>query len=159
MTREQFLLLLIVLLPLLIPLLLLFLGGVVGAVMERLHFASLNRREEAFAHIITTNTKRPPEGIRSRTYSLVKGEVVVSADYLKTFIATIKHLFGGRIRSMESLLERARWEAFLRLKEEADRQHATVVFNVRYTTTRLRRTFVEVLAYGTAITERKPGEH
>lgn len=143
----------VMLLPFLSPILLLLLGSIVGGMIERAHFRSLNRREEALAHITTTNLKKVPEGVDVKQALLVKGDVVVSSDYFKTFLAGLKHLFGGRLRSMESLLERARWEATLRLKEEAERCDATLIINVRYVTTRLRGTMVEVLAYGTAITQ------
>jgi len=152
MSDAEHLELIITLLSLAAPLVLILMGFVVGHIIEKSHFKALARREEALAHLVATNTKRVPEERRARHYSLVKGDVVISADYFKTFMAGIKHLFGGRLYSMETLLKRARWEAYMRLKEEAHELGADMVINVRFETARLGKSMVEVLAYGTAVT-------
>ena len=134
-----------------IPLILILLGFIVGGVIERAHFKKLAKREEALAHLVATNLKRVPEGKKVRELHLVKGDVVISSDYFKTLVAGLKHLFGGRLYSMETLLKRARWEAYMRLKEEAQREGAHMIINVRFETARIGGTMVEVLAYGTAV--------
>jgi uncharacterized protein YbjQ (UPF0145 family) len=68
-------------------------------------------------------------------------------------------LIGGRIKTYEPLLDRARREAILRMTEEARSQGYDAVFNVRLETSRLangRRdgkgiAGVEMLAFGTAV--------
>ena len=92
-------------------------------------------------------------GIRAVQF-LVHGAVVVSADYFKTFIAGLRNLFGGRFRSYETLMERARREALLRLKADARRKGAKTVICVRFETTSISTGWapaMEVLAYGTAL--------
>jgi uncharacterized protein YbjQ (UPF0145 family) len=89
--------------------------------------------------------------------ALVYGSTVVSVDYFKRFLAALRNLFGGRVTAYETLLDRARREALLRMKAQADALGAAMVFNVKYETMSISkgaaRTIgsVEVLAYGTAL--------
>jgi uncharacterized protein YbjQ (UPF0145 family) len=74
----------------------------------------------------------------------------------------LKGLFGGRLNSFESMLDRGRREAILRMKEEARRMGAKAIFNVRLETSTLSSSSngagrskkglacVELVAYGTA---------
>ena len=61
------------------------------------------------------------------------------------------------MNSYESLLERGRREALLRMKEEARRLNATEIFNVKMETASISKGAgnsigsVEVYAYGTAL--------
>ena len=54
-----------------------------------------------------------------RTSFLVNGSTVVSNDYFKRLLAILRNIFGGRVKAYESLLDRARREAVLRMKDEA----------------------------------------
>lgn len=63
--------------------------------------------------------------------SLIVAEVVVASDYLKTFAATLRNIFGGNVRSFETLLERARREATLRLLDQAREQGYNAICNLR----------------------------
>ena len=42
--------------------------------------------------------------------TMLVAEVVISSDYLKSFLARLRNIFGGEIRSVGTLLERARRE-------------------------------------------------
>lgn len=133
-------------------------GLVAGSITERRHFAELARREGELASIVVTNLKRRPQAISVVSSRLVIGNVVISTDYFKSICASVRRLVGGRILSYESLVDRARREALLRLKAEAAAMGATLVMNVRYETMTVARTKkgagitgVEVLAYGTAL--------
>ena len=84
------------------------------------------------------------------------GSVVISHDYFKRFLSRLRKIFGGRIRSYETLLDRGRREAVLRLKEQA--AGADIVLNLRIATSLIASTrgkqglgAVEVIAYGTAV--------
>ena len=68
-------------------------------------------------------------------------------------LATIQNFFGGRLVNYESVVERARREAMVRLKQEAHRMGANQIMGVRLSTTELgmQGGMVEVFAYGTAI--------
>ena len=88
-------------------------------------------------------------------YRLVTGSVVVAIDYFKKFVASLINLFGGNISSYESLVDRARREAILRMK--ADAGDAAEIINLRIETSSISKNAqqsigaVEVIAYGTAI--------
>lgn len=64
-----------------------------------------------------------------------------------------KTFFGGRLYSYESILERARREAVVRLKLQAEKAGATHIMGLRLSTTEMgmQGSMVEVFAYGTAI--------
>ena len=84
----------------------------------------------------------------------------MSLDYFKRVIAGLRAIIGGRIKTYEPLLERARREALLRMLEEARRAGMDAVINVRLETSRLANSRgdgegtagVEMLAFGTAVT-------
>ena len=94
-----------------LPLALLLLGLVVGRILERRHYASIRRREKALAGVLVFSTRWPPEVTAAQRTSLVSGSVVISSDHFKTFVAALRNLFGGDVRSYETLMERARREA------------------------------------------------
>ena len=94
---------------------------------------------------------------RAPRTELVMGSVVVSVDYFKRFVAHLRMIFGGRVHTYESLLDRGRREAILRMQERAREQGASMIFNMRFETSSISKGggqsvgSVEVLAYGTAV--------
>jgi len=133
-----------------IPIFLVVLGFVTGRIIERRHFARLSRREAAPGAILT-NLRSLPDGSRPAAGTLCMGSVVIGADAFKTLGASLKTLIGGRMRTLETLLQRGRREALLRMREQADRCGADLVLNVRIETSRLQKSMAEVIAYGTAV--------
>ena len=133
---------------------LLVLGYGVGRLLERRHYRSIRAREQALRHVLALNTRYVPEGVVAIGAQLVSGGVVISSDYFKTFVAGFRAFFGGRFRGYETLLERARREALLRLKEAAQAQGSTLVIGVRFESTTIAGSStpsVEVMAFGTAL--------
>jgi uncharacterized protein YbjQ (UPF0145 family) len=140
---------------------LLVIGYVVGSYLENRHFASIQERETAFAAYPTVSTKRVPEDLRVVDSFLVSGEVVISIDYFKAFLAFFQNLVGWNVTAYETLLDRARREAILRMKETAFRQYgADMIINARIETSSIagkesgkKRNVagVELYAYGTAL--------
>ncbi|MCH7880697.1 MAG: heavy metal-binding domain-containing protein [Proteobacteria bacterium] len=146
-------------LELTIFLVLLVLGYVFGQWTEKRHFRSLIRREKETLKVPVITLKAiPPELSPCNTF-LVCGNVVISIDYFKKFLSALRALFGGRLRSYETLLDRARREAILRMKELAIARGGKIIVNVRIETASISKFSrnrssvgsVEVLAYGTAI--------
>ncbi len=137
-------------------LILLALGYGFGRFAELRHFKSIQKREKELQSIPAIATKIPDPTMRPRETHLVAGNVVVSVDYFKRFIAGLRNLIGGRVTSYESLLDRARREAILRMKEEASALGASLIFNVKFETSSITKGrknqigAVEVYAYGTA---------
>lgn len=128
-----------------------------GRRVERSHLRDIARREEAVRHLIVTNTKFIPPELDFKFAEMLTGEVVIASDYFKNFAAGIRGFFGGRVRSLETLLERARREAILRVLEQAAAKGAVAVFNIRLETTNIGTTqgkkqaaMGEMVAYGTA---------
>lgn len=133
-------------------LLLLVLGYGFGQLSERKHYKSIKTREQKMSVLPAVASRYPPEEPQYRQ-RMVIGSVVVASDYFKSFVAKLVNVFGGRIRSYEPLLDRGRREAMLRLKQEAEKQGASMVFNIKYETSRIGGgiTTIEVMAYGTAL--------
>ena len=79
--------------------------------------------------------------------------MVISHDYFKYIIAQIQNFFGGRLTTYESVVDRARREAIVRLKQQAENIGAKHIMGLRLSTTELgmQGGMVEVFAYGTAI--------
>ena len=134
---------------------LLGLGFVFGRMNESRHFRRLRQREADLAYIVVSNTKKMPEGMTASQF--VSGNVVISIDYYKRLAAGIRGIFGGQIRSYTSLLERARREAVVRLKEQAKQNGMTHISNLRLETSSVFQNAknnlgsLEVYAYGTAL--------
>lgn len=129
----------------------------IGGIIERKHFASIREREAEFAKLPAFPTRTLDGDIASEDGKLVTASVVVSMDYFKRILASLRNIFGGRIRTYESLLDRAKREAILRLKEQVP-DHDMII-NLRLETATLTYVQnrkeglggVEVLAYGTAV--------
>ena len=143
-----------------LPVLLMVVGYGVGRVIERRHYRSLRVRELALQQVVALNTRYVPAGVAATGATLVSGSVVISSDYFKTFVAGFRNVFGGHFRGYETLLERARREDLLRLKQQAQDAGATLVIGVRFHSTQVTGSTtpsVEVMAYGTALTRARPG--
>ena len=140
-----------------IPLVLLVVTYFTGTVFERRHYASIRKRERELQSVVALNTRYVPDGVAVRSASVVSGSVVVSSDYFKSFVAGFRNLVGGRFRGYETLLERARREALLRMKLQAREVGSALVIGVRFHTTQVagsQTPSVEVMAYGTALNTR-----
>lgn len=144
-------------LDLIIFITLLTVGYVVGQWLEKRHFKSIMEREERYRKLLTFNERFPPKELRSVNVELVGGNVVISIDYFKRIAAGLRGLIGGRVSAYETLVERARREAILRMKESAHKKGASMIINVRLETASISKGkkqqvgSVEVYAYGTAI--------
>ncbi|MBU1238845.1 YbjQ family protein [Myxococcota bacterium] len=150
--NDQYLILLPIVFTMGLPLILIVIGLTVGTALEKRHIRALGEQELALKGIVVTNHKRLPGGADEKVIlHLVSGEVVLSADFFKNLRAALRHLTGGRLYSLEGVLERARREAVVRMKSMASRQGAHMIINARIETSRIGSTMVEVLAYGTAV--------
>jgi len=143
------------------PLFLLLLAYFIGSHLESNHYKSIREREAATKNMVVINFPRFPFDVERA--DMVMGSVVVSHDHFKRFLAQLRIMVGGRIKSYEPLLDRARREAVLRMKEQALAHGHNTVVNIRLETSRLANSRrggkgtagVEMLAYGTALTTRK----
>ena len=142
------------LIPLVITIALLAMGLLVGRNREARHLRALAEVEEQHRDVLLTDLRTVPDGIDVAAAELVVGEVVIATDYWKTFSANIRKLFGGEVRSLGTLMGRARREAQARMIRQARQRGAELVINVRIETSEIggRMPITEVVAYGTAIT-------
>jgi uncharacterized protein YbjQ (UPF0145 family) len=131
-------------------------GYIFGQIHERRHYASIKRREEKTVAMVMTSSKRPLGELGPiADVRLVQGGVVISVDYFKRIVTSLRNFFGGNIRGYETLVDRARREAVLRLKESCP--DATQIINLRLETSSIYKGkgnqigSVEVLAYATAL--------
>lgn len=142
-----------------LPILLLVFAYFIGNMIEKGHFRNIRKREDAVHGFPVVSFDTMPEEWRAGSSTMVTGSIVISLDYFKRVIAGLRGLVGGRIKTYEPLLERARREALLRMTESAKEQGYDAVFNVRLETSRLANARrdgngtagVEMLAFGTAV--------
>ncbi|WP_419813417.1 YbjQ family protein [Bacterioplanoides sp.] len=138
-------------------LVLLGLGYFFGRRAESRHYKRIRQREQKYRELLVMPEKSPPIQYAQHKSALVSGNVVVSVDYFKKIAAGLRSIFGGRVSAYESLLDRARREAILRLQEDAHQKGADAVYNLKFETSRISQNAaqgigsVEVLAYGTAL--------
>lgn len=118
-----------------VPAFLILIGWIVGRSRERRHLKSLDERELELAHIYVTDIKTfPPEADTDKTPVMVLGQSVIASDYLKIFLSSIRKIFGGELKSYQTLLLRARREALVRMMTEARDRGYNAVCNVRMDT-------------------------
>ncbi len=135
-------------------------GYFFGKHAEKKHFRSIKERENNLLSLPLTSSKYPlDDKAPVQQAYLVQGCVVIYIDYFKRIVAGLRNFFGGNVQSFETLLDRARREAVIRLKESCT--DADEIINLRIETSSIskggdnRIGCVEVLAYGTAIYYKK----
>ncbi len=130
----------------------------IGSYIEKRHYAAIEKRERTFQtpQILTSHISKLDDSRSVDDVRFVSSGVVIGADYFKHFLANLIHVLGGNLSPYESVLERVRREALLRLKEQAS--DFDVIINVKLETCMIGRTTkksdapkVSILAYGTAI--------
>lgn len=137
------------------PFVLLFVAGwFFGSRHERQHLAQLRVAEQELGHIIVSSERfyRPKLAANSEG-ELVLGSVVIAQDYFKMIIARVLSLFGKNLTTYETLLDRARREAIVRMRTEANAKGYTHIYGVRLEVTNINQlgSMVEAIAYGTAV--------
>ena len=134
------------------------LGYFSGSYAERRHYKSIRKREDFYLDLPAVTIKDALDSSREvDSTRLVSGNTVVSIDYFKRFLAALRNIFGGRVKSFETLVDRGRREAILRMKEQMP--DADIILNMRIETSVIGRSAnkknslgsIEVMAYGTAI--------
>ena len=136
---------------------LLSLGYLFGRAAEKKHLRSIVKRESEYRDVLAFSERLPPPSMGDMSSQLVAGSVVISIDYFKRFVAGLRGLVGGRLTSYESLIDRARREAVLRMKEDAIEKGSKHIVNVKLESCSISKGAkgqigsVEVFAYGTAL--------
>lgn len=128
-----------------------------GTAIEKKHIRQIVEREKKLLYLPAVTTKSFIEDRPVARIKFVSGNVVIACDYFKSVVASLASLFGMRIAVAESLVDRVRREAVLRMKQQA--LNADIILNLRIETTKIgdrkKTGSVEAYAYGTAIYYKK----
>ncbi|MBR6099003.1 heavy metal-binding domain-containing protein [bacterium] len=129
-----------------------------GSTIEKKHYENIKAREAALSKTLCmTYGKAFSRSTKIKNSYLVSSSVVIGCDYFKAFLAYFRNLFGGNISAYESVLDRGKREAILRMKEQASARKAHAIINTKIETVMLdplgskEHPKVCVTAYGTAI--------
>ena len=128
-----------------------------GTWAEKRHYRSIEQREKTYLHIPAITVKSVAvDTAKIQQAELVYGSAVISIDYFKRILAGLRNIFGGTVKSYETLIDRARREALLRMKEKAT--GSAMIVNVRIETSAIGKNAhkksvgcLEAIAYGTAL--------
>lgn len=137
------------------PLIVLFVvGWFFGARHERQHLAQLAIAEKELSQIIVSSERFYVPSIASGSEGeLVMGSVVIAQDYFKMVIARVLSLFGKNLTTYETLLDRARREAIVRMRTQAEAKGYNHIYGLRLEVSNINQlgSMVEAIAYGTAV--------
>jgi uncharacterized protein YbjQ (UPF0145 family) len=131
----------------------------VGTAVEKAHYKEIEEKEADLLALPVTTYDHVDEPGEVQDVKLIYGSVVISLDYFKKFLAGLRSFFGGRVTAYETLLDRGRREAILRMKQKARAEGFTMIINARFGTANIGQATsqkgtlgcFEVIAYGTAV--------
>jgi len=143
----------------LIFIILIFLGLFFGRRAEKNHYASIEKREREYKNIIIlSDTDLKNIKNEAQQWELIHEGTVVAIDAFKKLMASFVNLFWWRMKAYESLVDRARREAVLKVKHKAHSLWHNAVINLRIETSSISKSAkktvwaVESIAYATWIT-------
>lgn len=130
---------------------------ITGTLLETAHYRSIQEREYKYYLQPTASFRSIEHDQKPYRSELVTGSAVISLDYFKRILAALQLFFGGNVSAYESLIDRARREAVLRMRQSAD--NASIILNIRIETSAIGNSAnlkkqigsVEAIAYGTAV--------
>lgn len=141
------------------PFILLFAAGwFFGSRHERQHLAQLSIAEQELSHIMVSSERfYVPKLVAHTEGELVLGSVVIAQDYFKMIIARLLSIFGKNLTTYETLLDRARREALVRMRTEAQAKGYNHIYGLRLEVSNINQlgSMVEAIAYGTAVNSRE----
>lgn len=130
-------------------------NGVQGALRDRARRRELLRLRRENAGVVLASTRAAPAAAADPAPALVTGSVVRCLDATRFTLATVRQVVGGEVKVLSACVALARDEALERMRADARARGYDAVVGVRFETTEILSTAVEVLAYGTAV--RRPG--
>ncbi len=125
------------------------LGWFFGGSAEKKHMRRLAKAFAESGGLLTEIRSFPGGAVPANGAEMVVSEVVIANDYLKSFLAGLRNIIGGEVRSYRNLMMRARQEAILRLLNQAREKDLDSVCNIRLEFCKIGLGFC-VLASGTA---------
>ena len=101
--------------------------------------------------MLLVNIENIPGKEISEALGMVKGEIVQTKHIGRDFMAGMKTIVGGEVKSYTQMISEARTEATRRMVEEAERLGADAIVGVRYNSSEVMQGASEIIAYGTAV--------
>ena len=86
-----------------------------------------------------------------KTIGLVKGSTIRARHMGKDIMAAFRGIVGGEISEYTRMMAEAREEALQRMTEDAAKQGANAIVDMRFTTSMVMQNASEILAYGTGV--------
>jgi uncharacterized protein YbjQ (UPF0145 family) len=100
--------------------------------------------------ILTTSSQVQGKSIK-KTVGLVRGSTIRARHVGRDIMATLRGLVGGEISDYTKMMADAREEAIQRMIQDAERQGANAVVDLRLGTSMVMQGSAEVIAYGTGV--------
>ena len=82
---------------------------------------------------------------------LVKGNTIRARHLGRDIMAGLRNLVGGEIGDYTKMMAESREQALDRMTEDAEKQGANAIVQVRFATSMVMQSASEMLAYGTAV--------
>ena len=101
--------------------------------------------------MLITNIEVIPGRKIIKHLGLVQGSTVRAKHVGKDFLAGLKNIVGGELKSYTELLNESREEAVQRMIKQAEAVGANAILNVRFSTSSITQGAAELFAYGTAV--------
>ena len=86
-----------------------------------------------------------------KTVGLVKGSTIRARHLGRDIMAGLRGMVGGEVTEYTKMMAEAREEAIQRMIEDAEKQGASAVVSMRFSTSMIMQNAAEVLAYGTGV--------
>ena len=100
--------------------------------------------------ILTTSSQVQGKTIK-KTVGLVKGSTIRARNVGRDIMATLRGLVGGEITDYTKMMADAREQATQRMIQDAERQGANAIVDMRFGTSMVMQGAAEVIAYGTGV--------
>ena len=131
------------------------LGYGVGRYNERRHYASIHEREAKARAVPVVTGRKVSDDQTVASAELAMGSVVIAIDAYKSLLMGIRNFVGGESAAYASLIDRARREAALRMRESRPDADAFVNYRIQTATLFHGRgksaSSIEIIAYATAL--------
>ena len=101
--------------------------------------------------MIISTTETIPSREISEILGIARGSTVRARNVARDIFAGIKNLVGGEIEEYTKLQALSREQALSRMIEDAKKNGADAIVNVRFMTSAISQGAAEVLAYGTSV--------
>ena len=101
--------------------------------------------------MIISTTETIPSREISEILGIARGSTVRARNVARDIFAGIKNLVGGEIEEYTKLQALSREQAISRMIEDAKKNGADAIVNVRFLTSVISQGAAEVLAYGTSV--------